>query len=217
MTRTASHIDVRTIAPRERHPLIFSTFDRLAAGEALELVNDHDPGRCTTSSSPRCRASSPGSYLEQGPDTWRVAITRVQAGRARHEWPVLRVVRRRPESSCCNHEEQHHEKQDALALARTHLRAVVRRPRFPGLADLPDGPADPPERRQHPTARSSSPGEQIQRGQQVWLAAGGQQQGSVWGHGAYVAPDWSADWLHREAIELQQTAHQGAAQATRPR
>lgn len=45
-------------------------------------------------------------------------------------------------------------------------------------------------------------GEQIQRGQQVWLAAGGQQQGSVWGHGAYVAPDWSADWLHREAVIL---------------
>ncbi|MEJ8839672.1 nitric-oxide reductase large subunit [Ramlibacter sp. AN1133] len=46
-------------------------------------------------------------------------------------------------------------------------------------------------------------GEQVQRGQQVWLAAGGQQQGSVWGHGAYVAPDWSADWLHREAVALQ--------------
>ena len=46
-------------------------------------------------------------------------------------------------------------------------------------------------------------GEQIQAGQQVWLAAGGQQQGSVWGHGAYVAPDWSADWLHREAEALQ--------------
>lgn len=45
-------------------------------------------------------------------------------------------------------------------------------------------------------------GEQIQRGQQVWLASGGQQQGSVWGHGAYVAPDWSADWLHREAVAL---------------
>ena len=45
-------------------------------------------------------------------------------------------------------------------------------------------------------------GEQIQHGQQVWLAAGGQQQGSVWGHGAYVAPDWSADWLHREAVAL---------------
>src|SRR5215212_3383115 len=46
-------------------------------------------------------------------------------------------------------------------------------------------------------------GEQVQKGQQVWLASGGQQQGSVWGHGAYVAPDWSADWLHREALELQ--------------
>src|SRR4051812_44267653 len=46
-------------------------------------------------------------------------------------------------------------------------------------------------------------GEQVQHGQQVWLASGGQQQGSVWGHGAYVAPDWSADWLHREATALQ--------------
>ncbi|MCP5202142.1 MAG: nitric-oxide reductase large subunit [Gammaproteobacteria bacterium] len=42
----------------------------------------------------------------------------------------------------------------------------------------------------------------IRRGQQVWLAAGGQQLGTVWGHGSYVAPDWSADWLHREASEL---------------
>ncbi|UCF22424.1 MAG: nitric-oxide reductase large subunit [Ralstonia sp.] len=46
-------------------------------------------------------------------------------------------------------------------------------------------------------------GEQIQRGQQAWLSAGGQQLGTVWGHGAYVAPDWSADWLHREATALQ--------------
>lgn len=45
-------------------------------------------------------------------------------------------------------------------------------------------------------------GEQVQRGQQAWLSAGGQQLGSVWGHGGYVAPDWSADWLHREAVAL---------------
>ena len=45
-------------------------------------------------------------------------------------------------------------------------------------------------------------GEQIQRGQQAWMAAGGQQLGTVWGHGSYVAPDWSADWLHREALAL---------------
>jgi nitric oxide reductase subunit B len=38
----------------------------------------------------------------------------------------------------------------------------------------------------------------IQDGQNVWQSTGGQQSGSVWGHGAYVAPDWSADFLHRE-------------------
>ena len=40
----------------------------------------------------------------------------------------------------------------------------------------------------------------IERGRQVWQSTGGQQLGSIWGHGSYVAPDWSADWLHREAV-----------------
>jgi nitric oxide reductase subunit B len=42
----------------------------------------------------------------------------------------------------------------------------------------------------------------ILTGQQVWQSIGGQQVGSIWGHGAYQAPDWSADWLHREAVAL---------------
>ena len=40
----------------------------------------------------------------------------------------------------------------------------------------------------------------ISEGQDVWRALGGMQVGSVWGHGAYVAPDWTADWLHRELV-----------------
>ncbi|MFA6596107.1 MAG: nitric-oxide reductase large subunit [Ignavibacteriaceae bacterium] len=40
----------------------------------------------------------------------------------------------------------------------------------------------------------------IQDGQNIWQAMGGMEVGSVWGHGSYVAPDWTADWLHREAI-----------------
>ena len=43
------------------------------------------------------------------------------------------------------------------------------------------------------------PGE-ILDGQNVWQSRGGMEMGSVWGHGSYVAPDWSADWLHREAV-----------------
>lgn len=42
--------------------------------------------------------------------------------------------------------------------------------------------------------------EQIQNGQNVWQAMGGMQVGSIWGHGSYVAPDWTADYLHREAL-----------------
>ena len=42
----------------------------------------------------------------------------------------------------------------------------------------------------------------ILRGQRVWQSIGGQEVGSIWGHGAYQAPDWSADWLHREALSL---------------
>lgn len=59
-----------------------------------------------------------------------------------------------------------------------------------------------------PTAVVSESGEviytkdDIQRGRQVWQTLGGQQVGSIWGHGAYLAPDWSADWLHREATTL---------------
>ena len=43
------------------------------------------------------------------------------------------------------------------------------------------------------------PNGDIERGQNVWQALGGMEVGSIWGHGSYVAPDWTADWLHREA------------------
>ncbi len=43
------------------------------------------------------------------------------------------------------------------------------------------------------------PGE-IYRGQNTWQSMGGMEVGSIWGHGSYVAPDWTADWLHREAL-----------------
>jgi nitric oxide reductase subunit B len=48
-------------------------------------------------------------------------------------------------------------------------------------------------------------GSQITDGQGVWQSIGGQEIGTVWGHGAYVAPDWSADWLHRESEILLDT------------
>ncbi len=41
---------------------------------------------------------------------------------------------------------------------------------------------------------------EIEAGQNVWQSMGGMEVGSIWGHGSYVAPDWTADYLHREAM-----------------
>ncbi len=46
------------------------------------------------------------------------------------------------------------------------------------------------------------PSNDIATGQNVWQAMGGMEVGSVWGHGSYIAPDWSADWLHRELMYI---------------
>src|SRR3954451_2179088 len=56
-------------------------------------------------------------------------------------------------------------------------------------------------------------GDTIRDGQNVWQSIGGQEIGSIWGHGAYVAPDWSADWLHRESMYMldQWAVSEGAA------
>lgn len=53
---------------------------------------------------------------------------------------------------------------------------------------------------------------EISAGQNVWQSLGGMEVGSIWGHGSYVAPDWTADWLHREAVFiLNRWSHQDHA------
>jgi len=55
-------------------------------------------------------------------------------------------------------------------------------------------------------------GETIRDGQNVWQSIGGQEIGSIFGHGAYVAPDWTADYLHREAtLILRQQGFESAS------
>jgi uncharacterized protein (DUF2249 family) len=69
-----STVDVRSIVPRERHPLIFSTFDGLKAGDTMELVNDHDPKPLFYQLQAERHGQFSWNYLEEGPDTWRVSI-----------------------------------------------------------------------------------------------------------------------------------------------
>jgi uncharacterized protein (DUF2249 family) len=73
---TASVIDVRSIIPRERHPLIFNTFHGLAPGQSFVLVNDHDPKPLYYQFQAEHAGSFTWDYLDQGPDIWRVRVGR---------------------------------------------------------------------------------------------------------------------------------------------
>ena len=69
-------VDVRTVAPRERHPLIFKTFDALKPGESFELVNDHSPRPLYYQLLHERPDIFEWEPREEGPDVWRIEISR---------------------------------------------------------------------------------------------------------------------------------------------
>jgi len=72
-------LDVRDLPPPRRHALIFETCGKLGAGDAVILVNDHDPKPLYY----QFQAEYPGrfgwEYVESGPEVWQVRITRQAA------------------------------------------------------------------------------------------------------------------------------------------
>jgi uncharacterized protein (DUF2249 family) len=70
-------VDVRNIEPRQRHPLIFSTFDGLTAGQAMILVNDHEPRPLYYQFLHERAGQFEWTYLQEGPDEWQVRIARL--------------------------------------------------------------------------------------------------------------------------------------------
>ncbi len=76
MSQAKTTLDVRNIAPRDRHPLIFETFEGLASGESFILVNDHDPKPLYYQFQAERQGQFEWNYLESGPEVWRVQIKR---------------------------------------------------------------------------------------------------------------------------------------------
>lgn len=70
-------LDVRGVAPKDRFELIMGTYEALAPGETLDLTVDHDP-ECMyfTLLGTRGAAAFAFEYLERGPVTWRVLVTK---------------------------------------------------------------------------------------------------------------------------------------------
>ena len=79
MSSTVAEIDVRTIAPYERHAQIFGRFDALAPGEAIVIVNDHNPVPLHMQLEGRSPGAVSWTYLQAGPDLWRVEIGKQEA------------------------------------------------------------------------------------------------------------------------------------------
>ena len=80
-TSTASpvrDIDVRQLAPSERHSTIFGSFDELQPGQALQILNDHDPQPLHRQLDSRSPGQFQWAYLEQGPTQWRVLVSKLE-------------------------------------------------------------------------------------------------------------------------------------------
>jgi uncharacterized protein (DUF2249 family) len=67
-------LDVRVIAPRDRHELIFDTYASLLPNETFILINDHDPKPLYYQFSAEHPGQFTWDYLEKGPEVWRVRI-----------------------------------------------------------------------------------------------------------------------------------------------
>lgn len=80
-TATAENIlDVTVLPPQQKHPTIFQRFDALAEGETLNLHNDHDPKPLYYQLLGERGNIFDWTYLEQGPQWWRIAIRKKVVG-----------------------------------------------------------------------------------------------------------------------------------------
>lgn len=91
-TPAARRLDVRSIAPEQRHATIFSSFDELGHDQWMELVNDHDPQPLQRQFEAERLGQFEWAYLERGPERWRVQLRRLSPA----------AVAAAADDSCCS-------------------------------------------------------------------------------------------------------------------
>ncbi len=72
-------LDLREIPPGQRHPMIFGQLGALPLGDALHLLNDHDPAPLRRQLDSRWPGEFECALLEAGPTRWQLQIRRVAA------------------------------------------------------------------------------------------------------------------------------------------
>jgi hemerythrin-like domain-containing protein/uncharacterized protein (DUF2249 family) len=91
----AATVDARVLPIPQKHPTIFRTFEGLAVGDAMLLVNDHDPKPLYYQFAAERTGQFEWRYLENGPEVWRVEIRRVAPAAATQQ-PAEAL-------GCCGH------------------------------------------------------------------------------------------------------------------
>jgi uncharacterized protein (DUF2249 family) len=77
-TTQATLVDTRPVESHNRRTLVFSKFDQLSVDMTMELVNDHDPLSLRSQFEIEKPNLFSWTYLESGPDIWRVAVTKLK-------------------------------------------------------------------------------------------------------------------------------------------
>lgn len=85
---TRARLDVRPVPPADRYDRIMRAYEALRAGEALELVVDHDP-TCMyyTLEATRGEDAFAFDYLDHGPEVWRVRVRKLKDVEAHDPFP----------------------------------------------------------------------------------------------------------------------------------
>jgi regulator of cell morphogenesis and NO signaling len=78
-------LNVTLLEPKLKHPTIFVRFDELISGESLILLNDHDPKPLYYELSAERGDIFEWEYQEQGPELWKVKITKTKGEKKQDE------------------------------------------------------------------------------------------------------------------------------------
>ena len=83
-SRSERVIKVADVDPRHRHAILFRLFEHLAPDDSLQIIVDHNPRRLRLELEARHGSRCVWSYLEEGPDVWRVRLRLLRAESGDH-------------------------------------------------------------------------------------------------------------------------------------
>lgn len=81
MSEKIIKLELKTIPVFERHPRIFDTWEKLEAGDTLQIINDHDPKPLHYQFEGEYKDSYSWEYVAKGPD-WVVNIKKLKVAEA---------------------------------------------------------------------------------------------------------------------------------------